>query len=86
MAEKPSQQTRDLSQVIKYLTTTFNNLTSKLEKPGWTNIGPNQTYVFQSEFAYLIHEITMGAPCMIQKNIGACNDYIDYVVQTINNK
>lgn len=83
MAEK-STQTRDLSQVIKYLTSTFNTITFKLDKPGWTSTGPNETYILQTEFAYLIHEITMGAPCMIQKNIGACNDYIDDLVQKLN--
>lgn len=75
-------QPRNINQIVKYLTNTFNTVTSKLDKAVWhQTTGPNEAYILQSEFAYLLNEVMMCAPCMIQKNIGACNDYIDRLIQ-----
>jgi len=83
MAEK-SNQPRDISQIIRYLTNTFNMATSSLDRAVWaTPKGANELYILQTEFAYLLHEVMLGPICVMQKNISACNEYIDQTIQQI---
>lgn len=87
MAEKQerTQAPKDIEKIIRYLSNTFNTVIKDLEKPSWTTAkGANDAYQMQTEFAYLIHEIMMCAPCVVQKNISACNDFIDQLVQKVN--
>lgn len=72
---------KDVGQIIRYLTSTFNSATSKMEKSVRNKNGPNRAYIIQSEFAYRLNELTMGPKCVLQKNIAECNDFIDEVVQ-----
>lgn len=85
MAERETREApkeKDIGQIVRYLTSTFNQATSKLERPfRGKNIGPNKAYVMQTEFAYLLHEVTQGPRSVLQKNIAACNNFIDEVVQ-----
>ena len=82
MVEKDQPKEKDVGQIIRYLTTTFNQATSKMERPfrGKTS-GPNKAYIIQTEFAYLLNELTMGPRSVLQKNIAACNDFIDQIIQ-----
>ena len=57
--------------------------TSGLERASWTSKGANELYVLQTEFAYLLNEVMLGPICVMQKNISACNDYIDKTIQSI---
>jgi hypothetical protein len=82
-AEKP---VKDVNQIIRYLSTTFNRVTaSKLEravrdnKTGTTN----EAYIIQTEFAYLLNEVVMGPRCTMQKSIVACNEFLDMLVQEL---
>ncbi len=83
---KPHQsQPRDISQIVRYLNNTFNTVTYDMEKPSYnTTRGANNTYKMQTEFAYLIHEVMIGAPALLQKHISACNEYIDNIIQSRN--
>lgn len=74
-------QDRDISQVVRHLTTTFNNATMKLERPfrGGT-LGANKTYKLQTEFAYLLNDLTQAPNCLVQKYITECNNFIDRVI------
>lgn len=85
MAEKEPQKEKDVGQIVRYLTSTFNQATAKLERPyrGKTT-GPNRMYQLQVEFAYLLNEVTQGPRCILQKNITECNEFIDQVVQDLN--
>ena len=80
MVEKDNKE-RDIEQVVRYLTTTFNKAKAGLERAfrGKTT-GANQTYVFETEFAYRLNEVIQGPRCMLQRNIAECNEYIDYVI------
>lgn len=84
---QPTPTTRpvkDVTQIIRYLSTTFNRVTAKLERPSRNkNTGPNAAYVIQTEFAYLLNEIVQGPQCVMQKNIVACNEFLDQVVQEL---
>ena len=83
MAEKTNQP-RDINQIVRYLTNTFNMATFNLDKPIWTTAkGANEAYIVQTEFAYLLNEVMIGPPCLIQKNISACNEYIDQLIQKL---
>lgn len=82
MAEKNSN--RDINQIIKYLTNVFVRATKHLGTAERTKNGPNRAYQYQTEFAYLINEITMCVPCMVQTNIAACNSFIDSVYAELN--
>ncbi len=82
MADVKKQQNpivpKDVDKIIRYLSNMFNMITKNLDRPVWsTSTGANETYALQTEFAYLIHEITMCAPCVMQKHISACNEFID---------
>lgn len=83
MVERESRE-KDVGQIVRYLTTTFNQATSKLERPFRTShSGPNLSYRLQTEFAYLLNELTQGPRCMLQKHITDCNEFIDSVVQDL---
>lgn len=80
-AEKPI---KDVNQIIRYLSTTFNRVTSKLERAARDKkTGPNEAYVLQTEFAYLLNEVVMGPRCTMQKSIVACNEFLDQLVQEL---
>lgn len=81
MADKTTQP-RDVNQIVRYLTNMFNIATLKMDRPVWTTTkGANDSYQVQTEFAYLLNEVMMGPPCLIQKNISACNEFIDQMNQ-----
>lgn len=86
MAEKKhTAPVRDVNQVIRYLTHTFNMATSSLDKANNNiNTGPNQLYQYQTEFAYRLNEVTLGPPSLLPKHIAECNEYIDEVMQELN--
>lgn len=85
MTEKEVSKEKDIGQIVRYLTSTFNQAISKLERPFRPQGGPaNRTYILQTEFAYLLNEVVQGPRCVLQKNIAACNEYIDQVVQELN--
>lgn len=85
MAEKEAPKEKDIGQIIRYLTSTFNQATARMERAARSKTeGPNETYRLQTEFAYLLNEVVQGPRCMVQKNITACNEYIDNVIQLQN--
>lgn len=84
MAEKEPQKEKDIGQIVRYLTSTFNQATARLERAfrGKTG-GPNRAYILQTEFAYRLNELVQGPRCVLQRNIAECNDFIDQVVQEL---
>jgi hypothetical protein len=85
MAEKEAPKEKDIGQIVRYLTTTFNQATSQLNRPFRSNAkGANQAYQLQTAFAYLLNEVVQGPRCVLQKNIAACNEFIDQVIQDLN--
>jgi hypothetical protein len=85
MAEKEVPKEKDIGQIIRYLSGTFNQATSRLPRPVRSaGEGPNITYHLQTEFAYLLNEVAQGPRCLLQKNIAACNEFIDEVMQEMN--
>lgn len=90
MAEKPTQaerpKERDVDSIVRYLTTTFNTATSKMEKPFRNSKTgeSNQAYKFQTEFAFRLNEVMQGPRGVLQKNIAECNGFIDEVMQEAN--
>ncbi len=84
MAEKEPPKEKDIGQIVRYLTAAFNQTTSRLDRPfrGKTT-GPNRLYILQTEFAYLLNEVVQGPRCILQKNIAACNDFIDQTNQML---
>lgn len=84
MTEKEPQREKDIGQIVRYLTTTFNQAISSLERAARTNEkGPNRAYVLQTDFAYLLNEVVQGPRCVLQRNITACNEFIDQTVQAL---
>jgi hypothetical protein len=85
MAEREAPKEKDVGQIVRYLVSTFNQATARLERAfrGKTG-GPNRAYALQTEFAYLLNEVVQGPRCILQKNITACNDFIDEVVRQLN--
>lgn len=81
MAEKEQAKEKDVDQVVRYLTTTFNKAKTGTDRAfrGKT-VGPNKAYIIETEFAYRLNEVMRGPRCMLQKNIAECNDFIDQVV------
>jgi hypothetical protein len=85
MAEKPqTAPVKDINQIVRYLTSTFNAVTSSLDKANRGKVGPNQLYKLQSEFAYRLNEVMQGSRSLLQRNITECNEYIDEVMQLLN--
>lgn len=74
---------KDIGQIVRYLTTTFNMATARLERAARTKAGANQAYRLQTEFAYLLNEVVQGPRCVLQRNITICNDFIDETVQQL---
>lgn len=82
MSQPSEYPAKDVNQIIRYLSNTFNRMTSKLERPSRSDkTGSNAAYIIQTEFAYLLNEIVMCPRCSMQKNIAACNEFLDQVVQ-----
>lgn len=79
MAEQ--QKERDITQVIRYLTKMFENVTSKMDRPRRDDKGANKLYGLQTEFAYLLNEMVQGPKCMQQVHIAAANELIDGILQ-----
>lgn len=80
-----SEKEKDVNQVVRYLTSTFNAATSKLERPfRGKNTGANQLYKWQTEFAYRLNEVMVAPRALLQANIARCNEYIDEVISSIN--
>lgn len=85
MAEKPAVKEKDVGQIIRYLTNTFNQATKGQESAHRVkDKGVNRQYMWETEFAYLINELTLGPRCVLQKNITDCNNFIDSVVTELN--
>lgn len=85
MAEREPQKEKDIGQIVRYLTSTFNQLISKLERPVRTKTGDmNEAYVLTREFAYLLNEVVQGPRCILQKNITDCNNFLDELIQEMN--
>lgn len=84
MAEKEVQKEKDVSQIVRYLTTTLNQAMSGMERPfRGKKAGPNEAYIIQTEFAFLLNDVMQGPRCMLQKHIADCNEFIDQVVQEL---
>lgn len=82
--DTPSPKTaeKDIGQIVRYLTATFNQATSTLDRPHRPKgQRANQLYYMQTDFAYLLNEVMQGPRCVLQKNIAACNEFIDQVMQ-----
>ncbi len=86
MAEKTPTPTKNVDQIIRYLTNTFSVVTQSLDKAQQTKTGPNQLYRLQTEFAYLLNEVGQGQASVLQKHIANCNNYIDQVMQALSKK
>lgn len=87
--EQPKEQKeKDVGQIIRYLTHTFNQATSKMDRPWRSKTGePNALYAMQTEFAYLLNEVAQSPRCLMQKAIAECNNYIDQVItESYNNR
>lgn len=83
MAEKAAP-VKDINQIVRYLTNTFNAVTAGLERPARVKLIPNRTYELQSEFAYRLNEVMQGPRSLLQRNIADCNEFIDQVMQELN--
>lgn len=80
-----TEREKDVGQIVRYLTTTFNTATAKMERPFRPAFRgpPNQLYRWQTEFAYRLHEVMVGPRAILQFNIAKCNEFIDEVVQAL---
>ena len=87
MSEKEQVKEKDVGQIVRYLTSTFNQATAKLERAfrGKTT-GPNEAYILQTEFAYLLNEVMVCPRSLLQRNITECNNFIDEVVIELKNR
>ena len=84
MAERESAKEKDVEQVVRYLVSTFNKATASFERAfRGKKSGPNNAYIMETEFAYLLNEVMQGPRCLLQKNIAACNDFIAEVTDHV---
>jgi hypothetical protein len=83
MAEAKTNPPKDVNQIIRYLTNTFNRVTYSLDKAVRDKNGPNKAYALQTEFAYLLNEVAQSQPSVTQKHIVNCNNFIDKVMQDL---
>lgn len=84
MADREPPKEKDVGQIVRYLASAFNQTTARLERPFRAKTtGPNRLYRLQTEFAYLLNEVVQGPRCILQKNITACNDFIDATNQML---
>lgn len=85
MADKPVAKEKDVGQIIRYLTNTFNQATRGQEAAFRAkDKTANRQYKWETEFAYLINELALGPRSVLQKNIAECNNFIDSVVTELN--
>jgi len=77
---------KDISQIVRYLTNTFNMAISSLDRAARTKTGPNKAYLLQTEFAYLLNEVMQGPRSVLQKHIAICNEFIDEVIQELSSE
>jgi hypothetical protein len=79
--------TKDVTQAVKNLTATFNVAINKLPRAfrGKTT-GPNEAYLLEREFAYLLHEVMVGPKVLVGTNITKCNEFIEKVVADLSMK
>lgn len=83
--EDRATKEKDIGQIVRYLSSTFNQATNSLERASRSKTtGPNAAYIMQSEFAYLLNELMQSPKCMQQKCISDCNGFIDQVMVEIN--
>jgi hypothetical protein len=79
--EKREVKEKDIAQIVRYLTSTFNQATTGLERAfRGKETGPNEAYTRQTEFAYALNDLMQGPKCMQQKYISNCNEIIDSVM------
>lgn len=83
--QKPENEVkeRDMGQVVFYLQNMFRKVTEHLPRAKRDkNTGkPNEMYLLEREMGYLIHEMTMCAPCIQQIYITKVNEMIDDLLQ-----
>lgn len=80
MADNNTKE-KDIDQIVRYLTGTFNKAKSGIERAFRSkDKGPNLAYILETEFAYRLNEVTIGPRCLLQRNIAECNDFIDQVI------
>jgi len=61
-----------VKELVKDLTNQFRNATK-----GYPDAQRgNDTYKIQSDFAWYIHEITIGPSCMVYEHVNACREFI----------
>ncbi len=85
MAEaKRTAPEKDINQIVRYLTHTFNTVTAGLERPQRVKLVANKAYELQLEFAYRLNEVMQGPRSLLQRNIAECNEFIDEVMQELN--
>lgn len=85
MAEaKKAAPEKDITQIVRYLTGTFNTVISGLDRPARVKGIANEAYELQLEFAYRLNEVMQGPRSLLQKNIADCNEFIDQVMQQLN--
>ncbi|MGZ8890256.1 MAG: hypothetical protein ACXW0J_02510 [Nitrososphaeraceae archaeon] len=82
-AKNTSSAPKDISQIVRFLTNTFNAAVHRLnvDRPARTKKGANTAYQLQTEFAYLLNEVMQGPQGLLQKHIADCNNFIDEVLQ-----
>jgi hypothetical protein len=79
--EKREVKEKDIAQIVRYLTSTFNQATSGMERAfRGKESGPNEAYVKQTMFAYALNDLIQGPKCMQQKYISDCNEIIDGIM------
>lgn len=75
---------------IRHLQWLFTSATKDLPKPGrhvsnkeTGETKANYTYRLQTDFAYLINEITHAPECIVHQAIKTCNEFLDNVIGEI---
>ena len=85
--QREPRREKDVGQIIRYLTSVFNQAIYSLERPAWSKEkGSNAAYVLTRDFAYLLNELVQGPKCMLQHNITLCNEFIDQTVQEVSRR
>lgn len=72
---------RDINQVIRVLTGMFNRVTGALPYAKRSKRGPNELYRYQTEFAYILNELTQSHASMQPVYIAQANELIDQILQ-----
>ncbi len=80
MADNNTKE-KDIDQIVRYLTGTFNKAKIGTERAFRSKTtGPNLAYILETEFAYRLNEVIIGPRCLLQRNISECNDFIDQAI------